>query len=375
MNNVRDRLLQQLKRREDQGNLRSLKLKQDLVDFCSNDYLGLARNPDLQIDTAKRSEFMACANGATGSRLLTGNSALQMQLEEQLAGFFQAPAALLFNSGYTANLGLLSTIPQRGDTVLYDQAIHACVKDGARLSNAKCLSFRHNDLEDLKRKLLVSKGNRFVVIESLYSMEGDYSPIDQIAALCEAQQAALFIDEAHTTGWAGIQGRGLVVEHQLCHKFTARVYTFGKAMGVHGACVVGSRELIDYLINFARPFIYTTALPQHSVLAIQAALSILEQNQSNTKGLRKAIHHYLDRASSLTIDQSLNANSPIQWIATSSNRKSISLSNYLESQGMDVRPILSPTVPVGHERLRICLHSFNTEQEISDLVEAISEQA
>ena len=375
MNNVRDRLLQQLKRRQEQGNLRSLKLKQDLVDFCSNDYLGLAKNPELKIDIDKRSEFMACANGATGSRLLTGNSALQMQLEEQLARFFQAPAALLFNSGYTANLGLLSTIPQRGDTILYDQAIHACVKDGARLSNAKCLSFRHNDIEDLERKLSASKGKRFVVIESLYSMEGDYSPIDQIAELCEEQQAELFIDEAHTTGWTGIQGRGLVVEHQLCHKFTARVYTFGKAMGVHGACVVGSRELIDYLINFARPFIYTTALPQHSVIAIQCALSMLEEDKLNNRVLQQAIFHYLDRASLLTIDQSLNANSPIQWIAAKSNQRSIFLTNWLESKGMDVRQILSPTVPVGHERLRICLHSFNTEQEITDLVEAISEQA
>lgn len=374
MNNVRDRLLQQLKKREEQGNLRSLKLRQGLVDFSSNDYLGLASDRDLTHTINQWTRNIEYANGATGSRLLTGNSHMQLELEEHLADFFQAPAALLFNSGYTANLALLSSIPQRGDTVLYDQAIHACVKDGARLSRAKCLSFKHNDLSDLQRKLSVSKGNKIVVIESLYSMEGDFALINQIVEICKQNRAVLIIDEAHTTGWLGDQGRGMVVKHQLHQHFLARVHTFGKGMGVHGACVVGSRELIDYLINFARPFIYTTALPPHSIIAIKCVLLLLEADKVNGEGLLSRINYYLTNSATLMIDNSHNPESPIQWVATRSNKRSIHLSKHLQNQGIDVRPILSPTVPEGHERLRICLHNFNTETEISTLIEAISYQ-
>ena len=367
-------MLQQLKKREEKGNLRSLTLKKGLVDFSSNDYLGLARNQDLYhainevINGAHRS------NGSTGSRLLTGNSSSQMDLEAGLASFFQAPAALLFNSGYTANLALISTIPQRSDTILYDRAIHTCIKDGARLSNAKCLSFRHNDLGDLQRKLSVAEGNKFVVIESLYSMEGDYAPVEEIAEICRDHQAELFVDEAHTTGWAGPDGRGLVVQRRLQEEVLARVYTFGKGMGVHGACVVASQELIDYLINFARPFIYTTALPPHSVIAIKCVLSWLEQPKITRETLENRIEHYLTKASSLAMEKSLNPGSPIQWISTRGNERSINLSKELQSKGFEVKPILSPTVPEGKERLRICLHAFNTEQEITDLVRAISRQ-
>ena len=284
---VQNRLLEHLKKREIQGNLRSLKLRSGLVDFSSNDYLGLASNRELHRRVIEHANAREWANGSTGSRLLTGNSSFQMGLEARLANFFKAPAALIFNSGYTANLALMATIPQRGDTILYDRSIHACIKDGARLSRAKCLSFKHNDLNDLERKLSISSGHKFVVIESLYSMEGDYSHLEGIAELCRDHQAEIIIDEAHTTGWAGPNGRGTVVEHGCEDLFLARVHTFGKGMGVHGACVVGSKVLVEYLVNFARPFIYTTALPPHSVIAINSVLDMLEAAQITSEATKK----------------------------------------------------------------------------------------
>lgn len=375
MNNIRHRLHEQLEKRQIQGNIRSLNLKSGLIDFSSNDYLGLAGNRELSTLIKDNLDQFEPDNGSTGSRLLTGNSCLHLELEEQLAEYFRAPAALLFNSGYTANLALISTIPQRGDTIVYDQAIHACVKDGARLSNAKCLSFRHNDPIDLKKKLRFSSGNKFVVIESIYSMEGDYPPLEKLIEVCREHQAELIIDEAHTTGWAGPDGRGWAVEQQLEHEFLARVHTFGKGMGVHGACVVGSEELVHYMINFARPFIYTTAMPAHQIISIKNAISFLERQSDQASILRKRITYYLKQAEGLIVEKSLNTGSPIQWILTSGNQHTIDKSSYLQSRGFDVRPILSPTVPRGKERLRICIHEFNTEKQIIDLVTAISSES
>ena len=371
MSNVQKRLLEQLEKRQKNRNLRTLKLIENLVDFSSNDYLGLSSNEKLMASIQESYAATGLSIGSTGSRLLTGNSQLHLELESKLAEFFGAPAALLFNSGYTANLALISTIPQRGDTILYDHSIHACIKEGARLSQANYLSFRHNDPDDLSRKLKRSTGNKFVVVESLYSMEGDAPPIRKIIALCRRFGAELFIDEAHTTGWAGAGGKGWVVDQQLSDDFFARVYTFGKGLGTHGACIVGSQELIDYLINFARPFIYTTALPPHSVISINCALEFLKGHTSPGALLGKKISFYLQQAEKIKVEKSLNKDSPIQWIMTPGNKNAIAFSDYLKTSGFDVRPILSPTVPEGKERLRVCIHSFNTKEEILNLISSI----
>lgn len=375
MSNVRKRLRQQLEKRQERGNLRVLKLRGDLIDFSSNDYLGLSNNAELQSTIQETYAATDQAIGSTGSRLLTGNSQLHLQLETRLAEFFDAPAALLFNSGYTANLALISTIPQRGDTILYDHSIHACIKEGARLSQANYYSFRHNDPKDLSRKLKRATGNKFVVLESLYSMEGDYPPINEFIALCRQFEAELFIDEAHTTGWAGPNGRGWVVEQQLTREFLARVHTFGKGLGAYGACVVGNQELIDYLINFARPFIYTTALPPHSVISINCAVEFLKSLSAPAKILKERINYYLEQAENMEVEKSLNKESPVQWIMTPGNKNALVLSDYLQEYGFDVRPILSPTVPEGKERLRVCIHAFNTQEEILNLLSIITQQA
>ena len=371
MSNVQKRLLEQLEKRQKNRNLRTLKLIENLVDFSSNDYLGLSSNEKLMASIQESYAATGLSIGSTGSRLLTGNSQLHLELESKLAEFFGAPAALLFNSGYTANLALISTIPQRGDTILYDHSIHACIKEGARLSQANYLSFKHNDPDDLSRKLKRSTGNKFVVVESLYSMEGDAPPIRQFVELCKQFGAELFIDEAHTTAWSGPEGKGWIVDQQLTQEFLARIYTFGKGLGTHGACIVGSQELIDYLINFARPFIYTTALPPHSVISINCALEFLKGHTSPGALLKENISFYLQQAEKIKVEKSLNKNSPIQWIMTPGNKNALAFSDYLKTSGFDVRPILSPTVPEGKERLRVCIHSFNTNEEILNLISSI----
>ena len=372
MRNIHKRLLEKLEKRKTQGNLRSLSVRDKLVDFSSNDYLGLTRNEELREDINRLNLKNKSMSGSTGSRLLTGNSPQYIQLEATLAAYFQAPAALLFNSGYTANLALISSVPQRGDTILYDQHIHACVKEGARLSNSKYLTFRHNDPKDLERKLRGSEGHKYVVVESLYSMEGDYPPIREYIDVCKNYQAELIIDEAHTTGWAGPEGRGWSVKKEITHHFLGRIYTFGKAMGAYGACVVGSKDLIEYLVNFSRPFIYTTALPPHNLIAIDRTIQYLEQQPDPGSGLMQKINHYLKLARKLNIDGSNNPDSPIQWIRTGGNARTRRLSEQLAVSGFDVRPILSPTVPKGTERLRICLHAFNSEEQISNLLKSIA---
>ena len=372
MKNIPKRLLEKLEKRKTLGNYRCLPAENDLIDFSSNDYLGLSNSQVLLGEINRDHMESTAAIGSTGSRLLTGNSPLHSQLEETLATYFQAPAALLFNSGYTANLALASTIPQRGDTVLYDQHIHACVKEGVRLSNSRYLTFNHNDPKDLERKLRNSNGNKYVVIESLYSMEGDYPPIEEFMHLCEKYQAALMVDEAHTTGWVGPGGRGWAVDQGIADRFLARVYTFGKAVGAYGACIVGSKELVHYLVNYSRPFIYTTALPPYNVLSIGSSLKYLDRSNTQSEKLRENINHYLELLKEFRVTGSSNPNSPIQWIRSTGNDRARKLSEHLATLGFDVRPILSPTVPIGTERLRICLHSFNTKDQINDLLSSIA---
>ncbi len=288
MQNIEQKLASQLAARQAAGNLRSLRLPEEIVDFCSNDYLGLARNPELHRRIgeayARKGEAL---NGATGSRLISGNSPYAVELETWLASLCKAEKALVFNSGYAANTAILSAVPQKGDTILYDEYIHASLKEGARLSFAGRFAFRHNDLNDLERRLQKATGTVFVVAESVYSMDGDWAPLREMLDLCEKYGANLIWDEAHSTGLWGTDGNGLACEMGLQDRIFARIYTFGKAMGVHGACIAGSQTLINYLINFARPFIYTTALPLHSLVSIREAFHFLDKQFPSLRGKKQ----------------------------------------------------------------------------------------
>ncbi len=369
MKSIERKLQGQLDDRQRAGNLRRLSLGGGKADFCSNDYLGLARNPALyaQISEAYgREEHLT--NGATGSRLISGNNALAVALEAGLAGLFRAEGTLLFNSGYAANTALLSAVPQKGDTILYDEYSHASLKEGARLSFANRFAFRHNDLDDLERRLQRATGEAFVVAESVYSMDGDFAPLRELLDVCERYGANLVWDEAHSTGLWGTAGNGIACGEGLQDRIFARVYTFGKALGVHGACVAGSRVLVEYLVNFARPFIYTTALPGHSLVSVREAFRFLARHPELPAALHAKIAHFRQAAGHYNLLGHLIAGrSPIQAVRVGGNEPTKRLAASLQEAGFDVRPILAPTVREGEERLRICLHTYNTDEEITGL--------
>ncbi|MBS1682172.1 MAG: aminotransferase class I/II-fold pyridoxal phosphate-dependent enzyme [Bacteroidetes bacterium] len=350
---------------------RQLKVADHLVDFCSNDYLGLAQSYDLfEIINSKAERLKPPYNGATGSRLLSGSSLLAEETEHLLARIFHAPKTLLFNSGYTANLAVLSSVPQRGDTIIYDELAHASIKDGARLSLATRYSFKHNDLNDLESKIKRANGNIFIAVESIYSMDGDECPLEELTLLAEKYDATILLDEAHSTGSYGDNGSGLAIQKKLEKKIGVRIYTFGKAMGVHGACVAGDEALINYLINFARPFIYTTAMAPHSLIAIGCAFDYLKKNIGLQAMLQKKIKLFRSGFDKINLT-STPSNSSIQNIIIPGNTQVKEVAHFLQHHNFDCRPILSPTIKAGSERIRICLHAFNSEDEIQELLDSL----
>jgi 8-amino-7-oxononanoate synthase len=372
---IEEKLARKLHERVSQNNLRALPVAQGKIDFCSNDYLGLAGNSILAQQVQQTYQSLPFTqNGSTGSRLISGNSQYAMEVEEELATIFQAEKVLLFNSGYNANTAILSAVPQKGDTIIYDEYIHASLKEGARLSFASRYSFRHNDMEDLGKKLQKASGEKFIVAESVYSMDGDFAPLEEILRICRKYNAHLIWDEAHSTGVWGKKGDGIACDQQLHNHIFARIYTFGKAMGVHGACIAGSAVLINYLINFARPFIYTTALPLHSLISIREAFKFLQVNSHLQDSLYARINVFaveLLKYPSLQI-RWIKSESAIQAIKIGGNALTKNIASQLQTANYDVRAILSPTVKEGEERLRICLHVYNTENEIRNLVEHLT---
>lgn len=369
MPSLNEFLTSRLAQRQEAGLIRKLTSAHLPIDFFSNDYLGLACSKELSENIEQLHQSLGVQNGSGGSRLLAGNNAFTESVEGSLCHVFKSEACLIFNSGYAANLSILSSIPQKGDTILYDSLAHASLKDGARLSLATRHSFRHNDPSDLEQKIRSSKGKKFIVVESIYSMDGDECALEEIVAVARKYDCVVILDEAHSTGVRGPAGAGVAVERNLHDKIDIRIYTFGKGMGVHGACVAGADILIRYLINFARPFIYTTALSQHQVASIQCAFAYLGSNMDLQEKLKSKIDLYLSEAGNLA--NRTQSRSAIQTILCPGNEKVRQLADALQVKGLDVRPILSPTVPQGAERLRICLHTFNSDEEIHALTETL----
>jgi 8-amino-7-oxononanoate synthase len=358
---------QKLSSRKSENAFRELKFNENLIDFCSNDYLGLASEKGIHVlDSVDQ-------YGSTGSRLISGNYKQTIDVESYLADFYKAESGLIFNSGYNANVGLFSCIAHRNDTIIYDELIHASIRDGIKLSNANSFSFKHSDVDALARKIKKAKGNIYVAVESIYSMDGDEAPLVEIIELCKKYDAALIVDEAHATGVFGYKGEGLVVVNGLENDVFARVVTFGKAFGCHGAIVLGNKLLRDYLINYSRAFIYTTALPLSAIITIKNAHLFLEKNIDRAERLKMLIGHFKLRITNCSLPV-INSNSAIQCIVIPGNNEVRSLAENVQNRGYDVRPILSPTVPKGEERLRICLHSYNTTDQIDDLVSLIEDK-
>lgn len=351
------------------GTYRKLKTGKQLIDFCSNDYLGFARSKKIRnrvdLYLQQHPDYL---NGSTGSRLLSGNTDFCEELEAQIAKFHNANSGLLFNSGYDANLGLFSSLPQRGDTIITDELIHACIIDGARLSHANRYTFKHNNLTSLEDKLKHATGNCYIAIESVYSMDGDVAPLLEIIKLAETYHANIVVDEAHATG---VFNRGLVAELNIQDKIFARVITFGKALGAHGAIVLGSEPLREYLINFSRSFIYTTASSFHQQVTIKIAYEyLLDSGQRQQDLFDNILLFKKELGDGLGLIESSSA---IQSVIIPGNDKVKQVASLLQDNDFDIRAIVSPTVAAGTERLRICLHSFNTHGEIKALTHLLKQ--
>ncbi len=384
-----NKLAEKLSMRSADNAFRKLQTSGNLVDFSSNDYLGFAKNKDIFLrSTEILKEHNLVTNGATGSRLLTGNHVLFETLENMLSDFHEAESALVFNSGYDANLGFFGSVPQRGDIVFYDEFIHASIRDGIKLGNAFAYKYKHNDLEDLIQKCKAERGRShinaefYVVTESVFSMDGDSPDLKQMSAFCNLNGHHLVVDEAHALGVFGTKGEGLAQHLGLESQIFARIVTFGKAMGCQGAAILGPKTLIEYLINFARPFIYTTGLSPHAAATVLAAYT--HGGTSEALLLRTRLKRNVAFFKGYSDNFGLNdlgapteksifipSNSAIQSCIAPGNEAVKKIALQLQQAGFDVRPILSPTIPIGKERLRFCLHAFNTEAQISNVIQKL----
>lgn len=375
------KLQQKLVQRKQNNALRKLKIPvENLVDFSSNDYLGFSKNADIfsRTEAILKAENLQL-NGATGSRLLSGNHKLYSITEDFIAKTHHVESALIFNSGYDANVGFFSSVPQRGDMILYDEFIHASIRDGIKMSNAKAYKFKHNDLEDLESKLSLRAQSRsqdkenqseiYIVTESVFSMDGDTPDLKAIVDLCEKYKAYFIVDEAHAIG---VFGTGLIDNLKLGQRVT-RLVTFGKAIGCHGAAILGSADLKEYLVNFARSLIYTTALSPHSVATILAAYQHAAREAKKTQSdfikLNENIQFFCQEVKENNLQKYfISSNSAIQSAIITGNKRVKKISLNLKEEGFDVKAILSPTVPAGEERLRFCLHSYNSKRDIKEVL-------
>lgn len=362
MNHLQAGIQEALKRREDEKLLRKLFVDGKGIDFITNDYLGFAKM--IQVESGDE------PNSYSASRLLGGNTAIIEQLEEEVAAYHGFDAALYFNSGYTANLGLFSVLLTRHDTYIYDEYIHASIRDGIRLSNAHSFSFRHNSIEDLEEKIKHAKGKIVVIVESIYSMDGDTCPLMEISECCKKYNVALIVDEAHSIGVIGNEGKGLVNELKLQNAVFAVVYTYGKAMGTHGGMVCGSDDLKQFLVNYSRPFIYTTAPSYHQTQSVRLAYSLLSSPiyERQKAALKKNILVYTEYMKQEFPEMKI-VPSHINKLVIGNVEKTITTARLLREFGFICRPVLSPTVDAGRERIRINLHAFNTIEEIGKLIE------
>ncbi|KAG8705350.1 hypothetical protein FRC11_009107 [Ceratobasidium sp. 423] len=377
-----------------------------LIDFSSNDYLSLATYPPLHEHLLATLQAAPQILGSGGSRLLDGTHDAHLQLEKRLATFFTQPqypppTALLFNSGFDANVALFSVLPQPGDWVIYDALVHASVHDGmrsSRLSTSRRIGFKHNCVRDLEAKIryvlntesekgVVGGGTVFIALEALYSMDGDLAPLADILKTVEClvppERRCVIVDEAHSTGVYG-RGRGLVEQLGLGSRVHVRLHTFGKAMASSGGVVICDSLTREYLINYARSFIFTTAPTVASVIAMGCSFDMVDNGTTQklaaqlfkisarfTTSLRARLRNVPSRI--MALPPFLKSEpTPIVPILTPNPRQ---LAQHLRERGFLARPITHPTVPKGEERVRICLHAANTEAQVDGLVDALVEWA
>lgn len=382
----------QLQRRRRNSKLRTLKSSPPgSIDFSSNDFLSLATNREFREDYLRELESRILPVGSTGSRLLDGNSEYAEQLEREIADFHGAQCGLLVGSGFDANVSIFTCLPQPGDIILYDELIHASVHDGMRISRASSLlSFKHNCLSDFRSKLNDCASHQpvcdvFVTVESVYSMDGDLAPLQEMVSIMKeifpSGNCHLVVDEAHATGVYGSKGGGRVNELGLEKDVLVRLHTFGKAMASNGAIVLCSPVVRSYLINYARPLIFTTFMSYPTLVAIKVAYDWLRSGRTGELAARlKHLVHYLDtkvRTLAYLADRLpqgtmiVPETCPESAIFALMMREPRELASFCQAAGFVVRAVMHPTVPLGTERVRICLHSGNTEAEIDTFVELV----
>ena len=372
-------LAAKLEIRKQNNALRKLAAPNNLIDFSSNEYIGFSKNKAIFEETHQYLIDSNCLqNGATGSRLISGNHKVYQEAETYIANFHQSESALIFNSGYDANVGFFSSVPQKGDLILYDELCHASIRDGIQLSNAKSYKFKHNDFEDLEKRLRQAQSDNliaevYIATETVFSMDGDCPNMEELVAVSEKYGCNIVVDEAHSLGVFGSTGEGFVQMLGLQDQVFARIMTFGKGLGCHGAAIVGSQELKDYLVNFARSFVYTTGLSPHSVATILVGYQHLKSEKQTIEQLRGNIVHFNQEKNLLGLKPMfVRSKSAIHSAIIPGNQKVKSIASQLQEKGFDVKAILSPTVPEGQERLRFCIHSFNSKEEISEVLSLLS---
>ena len=366
--------------RNQNNSLRKLSSAKNLIDFASNDYIGFAKSELIFNKThSYLIENKIIQNGATGSRLLSGNHKVYQDAENFLAKFHQVESALIFNSGYDANIGFFGAVPQRNDIILFDELSHASIRDGIQLSNARSYKFQHNDFEDLERLIQKLRPKDqdlttiYIVTESVFSMDGDTPNLEELTQISNKYNCNLVVDEAHALGVFGDCGEGVVQMLGLQEAIFARIVTFGKGLGCHGAAIIGSNELKNYLVNFARSFIYTTGLSPHSVATILIAYQHLEIEKKALEILKENSIHFNQEKNILGLKPMfVRSKSAIKSAIIPGNQNVKAIANQLQEKGFDVKAILSPTVPEGQERLRFCLHSYNSKEEISEVLKLLS---
>jgi 8-amino-7-oxononanoate synthase len=343
-----------------------------VLNLCSNNYLGLSSHPQVKEAAVQAIQKWGCGSGA--SRLICGNLPLHEVLENSLSTFKTTEAALLYNSGYTANGGILSALVSRGDFVFSDELNHASVVDGCRLSRASVLVFPHNDLDALEDKLRRAScthpaRKKLIVVDGVFSMDGDLAPLPELVNLAEKHESLLMVDEAHATGVLGPGGRGAIALFGLEKRIPIIMGTLGKALGSLGGFVAGSRELVEFLINTSRSFIFTTALPPSVVAAAIAALDVLNRNPSLPLRVQENAS-YLRRSLNELGYNTLNSQTQIIPVVIGDAFRTLEMSRFLLKEGVLATPIRPPTVPEGTCRIRITVMATHTQQDLDIAVRA-----
>lgn len=342
-----------------------------LLDFSSNDYLGLSQN--FIVTGAVQESFLQLGAGSTGSHLVSGHTAAHEALQREVADWLQAERALLFGSGYLANLGVMQALLSRGDVCVQDRLNHASLIDGARLAGCKLRRYPHADAHAALRQLRAAPDDAaMLATDGVFSMDGDIAPLRELALVAKVQQALLYVDDAHGIGVVGPDGRGSLAEHDLPSSAALQLATLGKALGGYGALVAGQEELIGHLLQSARPYIYTTALPPAQAEVALVAVRTARRDEWRRRKLHEHVARFRAGANTLGFNV-LPSETPIQALPCKSEAAALAMSASLEQQGLRVVAIRPPTVPEGGSRLRITFSVLHSPSDIDALLVGLAE--